>query len=1535
MIRKILSVLPLAALASGACSAQDLSIERVLESDSGFCAVLSQRPDPSYSPADLGAYFRAQSESGGESAVSVLSERSICFAGLRNGSRYTLTVRQGLKYGNGETLDRDLKASALIPDAKSAVFLERGQVLSRTMSSRRILLSAINCPDLEAYVYRIPSSDLIASGALELTSDSLPAYQISELIQSHAQLLGKTDLKFPKARNERVTAELDLAKAAGKELDDGVYLVVACDPRSGFDGYNAEAFYDSGRMWLSRIVMLTDLGVSAYRAENGIAVAVRSLKGANPTAAANVALLSKSNDVLATAVTDASGYARFDGSAAGGRGAMAPAALAVTSGQDAFVLNIDGTGLSLKDAPGTRSAPEDTSLEAYAWTSRGIYRPGETVRYTALVRNRDFAATDLKALTLRVTRPDGTAVKSMTLEAKGAGFFEGSYALPEEGERGAWTFTLKSGERTDIAHTTIMTADFVPASLEAQIKEGGDLESGGKASFTVSTRYSYGAPGAGASVSGMLTLSPDQHPLEEYGDFSFGPDPERFPELTRAQSFDPVEAGPDGSAAFAAKMPDLPYAQTAALAVNAFAQGSETNASRSFRILPKAQLLGFKSTDDGFEAVICQGGRAVQGSAGYAIYRVDADYQYVFDRGEWKYLKNERLTPALAGTIKTEDGKAAKVKADLKDGAYLARLEAGSSVTVARFFRGHEASEQANTPETFTVASDKDSYAPDEKVTLTIDAREDGGADLVVGSRDIKLMRRYDVRKGTNQITFRIPKDAAVAEHALITITSPAGSAASSPRSMGLALLKVSSQDKVLGAMLKNPGSVKPGQTLKAELEIRGASDGAMYSASLVDTGVLSLTSYQAPSPEREFARPEAYGIRAFDRYGALLHAFAPQGQGHGEMGDSLMKAASSPQALSALRGKIVALYTGVAKLEGGKATLSFRIPDDFQGGLRLMAVAADGKAMGSASSDIMVRDEAAPSVSLPAILHDGDQVDGAVSVQNTSGKPGQKLSLAARCSGAIECAEARAELDLADGQMASVPLKARAISKGEGKVSLTLKGGSVDISRDYSVQVLPPDPMVLSSATAYIPGGKSKVLEPMPALDGVARAELTRGLVPGGTRDDLLKKVREAGYVPLADLPSVVMALADLPRADAAGSSEVQDLVSLLQSRSGNSSDFSDPALDALAATALLRARQAGFDVSDELCDRLITDLKRGTGAKDPSGPFSMLALSMIREGDLSDLRYSFDNNLKASPLSCAAYAVAFHSYGDDARAFEALRLGFESLSTLDKLHAALQAATTTEQALKAFEAYSRFEPTVLSSPDFDRAVLIAAAAVTRNASFISGSDLSSFRIPDLRTMAVLARASDASGAGKPETKEVKTGQNGSYEAVNNGKPGAFYTVSAYGQPRKGAALSKSVSAKASFYDVSDQAAPALVSSLKRGVPAMMLLSIRRDVPRSAQAMVRIGLPAGFSFISAVKSDGAIGRSAGVVDCDAQSGDSGLVLKFWPSSTAFKIAVLVRPQFSGTVIVPAATYDEDGAISSQLIRESSTVAVKDAAAQK
>ena len=54
-------------------------------------------------------------------------------------------------------------------------------------------------------------------------------------------------------------------------------------------------------------------------------------------------------------------------------------------------------------------------VDAYLYTDRGIYRPGETVHITAMMRNRAGAMVDDRAGSLTVYRPNGLEAEEAAL----------------------------------------------------------------------------------------------------------------------------------------------------------------------------------------------------------------------------------------------------------------------------------------------------------------------------------------------------------------------------------------------------------------------------------------------------------------------------------------------------------------------------------------------------------------------------------------------------------------------------------------------------------------------------------------------------------------------------------------------------------------------------------------------------------------------------------------------------------------------------------------------------------------------------------------------------------------------------------------------------------------------------------------------------------------------------------------------------------------------------------------------------------------
>ena len=123
------------------------------------------------------------------------------------------------------------------------------------------------------------------------------------------------------------------------------------------------------------------------------------------------------------------------------------------------------------------------------------------------------------------------------------------------------------------------------------------------------------------------------------------------------------------------------------------------------------------------------------------------------------------------------------------------------------------------------------------------------------------------------------------------------------------------------------------------------------------------------------------------DLYGRLID---PRANGVGVLrsgGDQFAK--RSVAGLPDKSSRVVALFSGSSgSTTTGTATVRFDIPD-FQGQLRLMAVAYGAHKVGSGTAAMMVRDPVVTMVSLPRFLAPGDNARIGVVVNNLEGEAG------------------------------------------------------------------------------------------------------------------------------------------------------------------------------------------------------------------------------------------------------------------------------------------------------------------------------------------------------------------------------------------------------------------------------------------------------------------------------------------------------------------------------------------------------------------
>ncbi|GAG52090.1 unnamed protein product, partial [marine sediment metagenome] len=212
-----------------------------------------------------------------------------------------------------------------------------------------------------------------------------------------------------------------------------------------------------------------------------------------PTAGVNVKLIARNNEVLGTTETDANGYARFEAGLARGEGGLRPALLVAQSdgGEYAFLdltlgaFDLTDRGVTGREAPGP--------LDAYLYTERGIYRPGDDVHIAALVRDKAGEAATLP-VTLIVSRPDGVEHRRYTLTDEGLGGRDVTMTLSGGAMTGTWRAKLHADPQSDpIIQVSFLVEDFVPERLDLTLKPpAASLAPGETQTIKAAGRYLYG-----------------------------------------------------------------------------------------------------------------------------------------------------------------------------------------------------------------------------------------------------------------------------------------------------------------------------------------------------------------------------------------------------------------------------------------------------------------------------------------------------------------------------------------------------------------------------------------------------------------------------------------------------------------------------------------------------------------------------------------------------------------------------------------------------------------------------------------------------------------------------------------------------------------------------------------------------------------------------------------------------------------------------------------------------------------------------------
>ena len=1227
-------------------------------------------------------------------ALSV-DDQQICVEGLKHGDSYAITLRAGLPSTVGEDLLKDALFNIYVRDRSPSVRLSgKAYVLPRT-GQQGIPLISVNTDLVKVTIYRIGDRSLLDNVLGYEFERNLYNYSLDEIADQKGEKVWTGELKVEKELNEEITTAFPIMDAVPK-LESGIYLLAAQPGNVAGDEYGERT-----TQWF----IVSDLGLTAYSGTDGIHAYVNSLASTAPLADVEIRLLARNNDVLAVKNTDANGAVTFEPGLARGEGGLSPALLIASGdGGDYAFLNLKQSAFDLTDR-GVAGRDVPQGLDAFVFTERGVYRTGETVYVTTLLRDAAGVAVPDVDLTMVVDRPDGVEYRRSVVADQGIGGRSLDVPIISSAPTGTWRVAVYSDPKgAAIGEASFLVEDYVPDRLEFDLTTNAtSISPKQPAEISLDGRFLYGAPAAGLDIEGEVNIAKAAERAGFPG-YLFGLDEGSDEEEPGSESIplaDLPQTDDAGKATFAVALDKVP-SSTKPLEANVVVRLAEPGGRAierrlSLPIVPTAPMIGVKPLFTGralndndiakFDVVMAApDGKQVEAKGlKWQLLSIESKYQWYRSNGYWSYEPIKVTRRVADGTLDVGPGQPGQISVPVTWGRY--RLEVAGAdpqgpETTIGFDSGWYAKSSADTPDLLEIALDKPEYKPGDTMTVAVTARSAGKVTLsVIGDRLI-TQTTTDVEPGLVKLPLTVGDDWGTGAYVLATLRRPLDEAEKRMpgRAIGVQWFSVDKAAHTIGVALDLPALIRPETTLRIPIKLAGLSAGeeARIVVSAVDVGILNLTNYKVPAPDAYYLGQRKLSAEIRDLYGQLIDGMqGTKGEIRtgGDSGEGELQGSPPTQ-------PPLALYSGIVSVgPDGTAEVSFDIPG-FTGTVRVMAVAWSRDKTGHSSGDVVVRDPVVVTATLPRFLLTGDTSTLRLDLDNVEGATGD-YKIAVTVDGPLSVAGGVKTLQLNAKKRGAVTLPVSATGVGSGTVAVAVSGPEgFTLARQYPLAVHPATQILARRTVKPLDPGQSITLSgdvfsdlvpgtgrvalsvtPTAALD-VATLLAALDRYPLGCTEQIVSRALPLLYVNELSLDAQLAV-------DTGIDERIAKAIETVLARQGSEGAFGlwspggdDAWLNSYVSDFLTRARARGFSVPDDQFKLALDRLRNYVSTAPDVATDGGLALSyalyvLARNGmaPVGDLRYIADVKLAdlSTPTAKAQIAAALAMLGDRVRAEKA----------------------------------------------------------------------------------------------------------------------------------------------------------------------------------------------------------------------------------------------------------------------------------------
>ncbi len=979
-----------------------------------------------------------------------------------------------------------------------------------------------------------------------------------------------------------------------------------------------------------RFVLVTDMGLLVkVNGNGGRDVYLMSFTGGQPVAGAAVAVLGRNGLPVFGGKTDGEGHIALPdfGSLSGDKQPVA-----VTAQKDGdftfipYARDDRFLNMSQFDIGGAVTAAK--GMNAFLFSDRGIYRPGETAHIGLIVRNADWTALP-PGLPLQMIVKDarGRVVRDEILKIPAEGLDQTELATGEDWATGTYRASLHIPEDGQpgnmLGSTSFRVEDFQPDRLK--IKTAFSKDSAGWVQpagleATVTLLNLYGTPATGRRITGAVTLSPAALSFAPYKEYQFYDSRAAKP---RTIEYDLPDAVTDDAGQAVLKL-NLEAQEAASYSLNLQSKGFEAGSGRgvsaysSVMVSPMDYAIGFKSAarldylrkGQAYAVSLIAvdpalSPRAVQGLTRILIRKTFVATLVKHEDGSYAYesVPREETVASEPFAIAAGGSDLALPSGAVGSFAWRVKDQNGTVVAEIPFAVAGEGERAAGADREamLGVKIDKALYAPGESIELNINAPYAGAGLITLESDHVLAHRWFRTDKTDSVQSIAIPKDFSGKGYVSVAFVRDINSREiyMSPLSYATVPFTANTEARTVQITLDVPDKVKPGEAVTVGYSANIKGKAIIYA---VDEGILQVARYKTPDPVGFFLLNRALQVQTAQMLDLLMPEYDLMRALSAKGGDG-SEGASLGQYVNPFKRRSLApavFWSGIVELGQDEKTVTFTPPGHFNGQMRVMAVAVSDAGIGSAEKPVTVQGDLVVTPNVPVFMAPGDEAEASITIANNLPGSG-KAELSVDISGTPGIAFPQKPSDkiiVPQGQEKTVTFKIKATDNpGPASVTVEAGTGATTVKAEATLSVRPASPSETTMTAGYAEKGSASVKLARTLYPAFAERTLALSALPTSYIFGLLRYLDEYPYgcteqtvskafpqIALAGEPAFGVSVETMKSKAASAITDLR----LRQTSEGGFSlwdggDQSDDFATVYTLDFLVRAREAGLAVPSE----------------------------------------------------------------------------------------------------------------------------------------------------------------------------------------------------------------------------------------------------------------------------------------------------------------------------------------------------------------